>query len=339
MEHSVSRVGRLRPQFGVTRRAMVKFLLKLAISSILLALLLWRVPLGAIGAHLRSFGPSALLAALVLSLTSWGVAAIRLWCLLPEFRYRDLLHATFVSRYYATVLPGQIAGDVVKAYRLGRQSARAGRAEAATAVDRGLGLFALFLLSATASFYSTRVPLPLRLFFILGAIGVVVGGVVASSRLFPLKAVERLLSRRKSRISAFIRDFSIAFHAHLRRPVMLVAAVMLGLVFHTGCVAMQVLLGNDLGMRLPWTDWTIVYAGVSLLMLLPISVAGLGLREGGYVGLLALFGYKASTALSLSIAMFGISLVATLVGGSLEFVAMVANARATRRPTGDSAER
>ena len=318
---------------------MKKLLLKLAISSVLLGILLWRVPLSEIGTHLRSFDPTTLLLVLILSLVCWVVAAVRLWCLLPEYRYRDLLLLTFIARFYATVLPGQIAGDVVKAYRLGRQSPRTGYAEAATLLDRGLGLFALFLISAIASLYSARVPLPLRLFFIVGMIGIAVGGVIASSRLFRTEIVERLLSHRKGRISTFIRDFSIAFHDHLRRPMMLVAAVMLGLAFHAGCVAMQVLLGNDLGMRLQWADWTVVYAGVSLLMLLPISVAGLGLREGGYVGLLALFGYKASAALSLSFAMFGISLVAAVVGGGLELAATVANTRAARHPTSGPTER
>jgi uncharacterized membrane protein YbhN (UPF0104 family) len=87
------------------------------------------------------------------------------------------------------------------------------------------------------------------------------------------------------------------------------------------------LLGDALGIKLQWVDWTVVYAGVSLLMLLPISVAGLGLREGGYVGLLALFGYKASAALSLSFAILGASLVAALVGGGLELVEAMGRAR------------
>lgn len=306
---------------------MKRLLLKLAISCVLLGLLLWRVPLGEIGIHLRSFEPITLLVVLALSLMCWVAAAVRLWCLLPEYRYRDLLLLTFIARFYATVLPGQIAGDVVKAYRLGRQSSRAGHAEAATLLDRGLGLFALFLISAIASLYSARVPLPLRLLFVVGTVGIIVGGVITSSRLFRTKIVERLLSHRKSRISTFVRDFSIALQDHLHRPMMLAAAVMLGLVFHAGCVAMQVLLGNDLGIRLQWVDWTVVYAGVSLLMLLPISVAGLGLREGGYVGLLTLFGCKASVALSLSFAMFGISLVATLVGGALELATVMTRAR------------
>lgn len=311
-----------------SQHRIAKFLLKLVISGALLGLLLWRVPLRDIGGHLRSFGPGVLLAALLLSLVSWGAAAARLWCLLPEFRYQDLLHATFVARFYATVLPGQIAGDVVKAYRLGRQSGRAGHAEAATAVDRGLGLFTLFLISAIAAVPSTRLPLPLRVFFVLGTIVLAIGGAVVATRLFRRQLVEHFLSRRQGRIGTFLRNFSAAFHECLRRPLQVIAAVLIGVLFHGFCIWAQVLLGEALDIRLPLADWTIVYAGVSLLMVLPISIAGLGLREGGYVGMLALFGYKASSALSLSFAILGISIVASLVGGGLELAAMVRRPRA-----------
>lgn len=326
MDHHLGSSERVAMERNRQRR-IAKFLLKLVISCLLLGLLLWRVPLRDIGGHLQSFGPRVLLAALFLSLLSWGAAAARLWCLLPEFRYRDLLHATFVARFYATVLPGQIAGDVVKAYRLGRQSDRAGRAEAATAVDRGLGLFTLFFISAIAAIPSTRLPLSLRLFFVLGMIVLGIGGTVAASQLFRQRVVEHFLSRRQGRISTFVSCFSAAFHDCLRQPLQVIAALVVGILFHGLCIWAQVLLGEALGVRLPWADWTIVYAGVSLLMVLPISIAGLGLREGGYVGMLALFSYRASTALSLSFAILGISIVASLVGGTLELEAMVRRPR------------
>lgn len=308
---------------------VAKLLLKLVISCVLLGLLLWRVPLGEIGSHLREFGPATLLLVLGFSLGCWVVAAGRLWLLLPEYRYRDLLHATFVAKFYSTVLPGQLAGDVVKAYRLGRQSSKSGHAEAVTALDRGLGLFALFLVSAVASLLSAQSPLPMRLFYFFGAAGVVVAGVVLGSRLFRMGVVERLLAHREGRMSTFVRDFSTAFQYHLRKPVVLISATALGLVFHAGCVAIQVLLGSGLGIALNLADWAVVYAGVSLLMMLPVSIAGLGLREGGYVGLLALFGYKASVALSLSFAILGATLAPALVGGVLELIAVMTHSRVT----------
>lgn len=306
---------------------MKKFLIKLAISCVLLGLLLWRVPLGAIGVHMGAFGPVTLLEVLSLSLVCWVIAAARLWCLLPEYRYRDLLHVTFIARFYATILPGQIAGDVVKAYRLGRQSDQIGHAEAATVLDRVLGLFALFLLSASMVLHAPHLPMVLRLSFALGTVALLAGGVLAGSRLFRHGIVDRFLAHREGRIATFVREFGIALHEYLHKPIALVAALLIAVVFHLGCILMQVLLGDALGIKLQWADWTVVYAGVSLLMLLPISVAGLGLREGGYVGLLALFGYKASAALSLSFAILGASLVAALVGGGLELVEAMGRAR------------
>lgn len=310
---------------------MKKLLIKLAISCVLLGLLLWRIPLSEIGVHMRSFDPATLLEALGISLGCWGIAAVRLWCLLPEYRYRELLHVTFISKFYSTVLPGQIAGDVVKAYRLGRHSEQIGHAEAATLLDRVLGLFALFLVSAVMALHAPRLPLALRLFFVLGTVGLLAGGVLAGSRLFRQGIVERFLAHRKGRIAIFVREFSIALHEYLHKPIALIAALLIAVVFHAGCISMQVLLGGALGIKLQWADWTVVYAGVSLLMLLPISVAGLGLREGGYVGLLALFGYKASSALSLSFTVFAISLVAALVGGALELVKMLHRSRTVPR--------
>lgn len=299
----------------------------------MLGLLLWRVPLGEIGAHLRLFHAITLLEVLGLSLGCWGIAAARLWCLIPEYRFRELLWLTFIARFYATVLPGQIAGDVVKAYRLGRQSKQVGHAEAATALDRALGLFALFLISATAIVYAPQLPLALRLFFVLGTVCLAAGGVLAGSGLFAKGILEPILARRQGRVGSFLREFSVALHDYLRKPLALLAATTIAIVFHAGCILMQVLLGDALGLRLPWADWTVVYAGVSLLMLLPISVAGLGLREGGYVGLLALFGFKAGAALSLSFAMLGASLVAALVGGGLELMKLLHHPVTKQRPT------
>src|SRR5690348_4351120 len=238
------------------RTSMRKLFLKLGASCILLGVLLWRVPLGEVGAHLRLFHAITLLEVLGLSLGCWGIAAARLWCLIPEHGFRELLYLTFVAKFYATVLPGQIAGDVVKAYRLGRQSNQTGRAEAATALDRALGLFALFLVSAIAISYAPQLPLALRLFFVLGTVCLAAGGALAGSGLFRKGIVEPFLARRQGRVGSFVREFSVALHDYLRKPVALFAATTIALVFHAGCILMQVLLGDALGLKLSWADWT-----------------------------------------------------------------------------------
>jgi len=57
---------------------------------------------------------------------------------------------------------------------------------------------------------------------------------------------------------------------------------------------------------------------VFMLTLVPISVAGIGLREIGFASLLALYGIDLNTAIAFSFANFSLQLILALIGGSLE---------------------
>jgi uncharacterized membrane protein YbhN (UPF0104 family) len=56
---------------------------------------------------------------------------------------------------------------------------------------------------------------------------------------------------------------------------------------------------------------------VSLVTLLPISIAGLGVREVTYAGLFSLVGVPQALAVSISLLSFSLSLVVCLIGGVL----------------------
>lgn len=297
---------------------MKRLLLKLVVSAGLLGVFLWRTPLDQVWSHLHQMDLLTLSAAVALSLLGWWLSGVRLWCLLPELALGTVVRATFAAMFYSTVLPGQIAGDVVKAYRLGKQSARTGHAEAATLIDRVLALLALFCIGTAAAWVAPAVPVALRLLLAAGAVAIVCCGIVAASAPFRRFLLERLLPQGENRIRNFVRHFSIALHECLRQPTRMLASFALAALFHALCIATQMLLGNALHIPLTWAEWTVVYAGASLLILLPISIAGIGLRESGYVGMLALFGVAASAALSVSFAMFAFALIGAAIGAALE---------------------
>ncbi len=297
---------------------MIRVLLKLLFSAILLGLLLWRTPLDQILLHLRNLNALSLALAALLSFVAWWSSAVRLWSLLPEFRFADLARATFIALFYGTALPGQIAGDVVKAYRLGKQSMRTGHAEASTLIDRMLAIFALFCIGAVAAMSTTAAPAVLRLIFVAGAVAIALAGAIAASASFRHNLLERLLPTGTGRIRSFIRHFAIALHECLRKPARMASCFLIALLFHGMCVAIHMLLGHALSITLGWAEWTVVYASVSLVMLLPVSIAGIGLRESGYVGMLALFGVAPGAALSLSFTMLALALLGALAGGVVE---------------------
>jgi glycosyltransferase 2 family protein len=67
---------------------------------------------------------------------------------------------------------------------------------------------------------------------------------------------------------------------------------------------------------LPFSDWAIVVAPVTLIQLFPIALAGWGVREVGVVVALAGFGVPAEAALAISL-LFGLVQIAVALPGGL----------------------
>jgi hypothetical protein len=57
---------------------------------------------------------------------------------------------------------------------------------------------------------------------------------------------------------------------------------------------------------------------ISLLVFLPISISGIGVRELGFVGVLRLFEIDISTALTLSLLVFSLQIVGAAIGALFE---------------------
>lgn len=297
---------------------------KLLVSIALLGWLLARTPLTALLYEFSRLDAGTLILGAALSLLAWLLSAARWWRIAPEFRLSDVVRMTFIALFYGTVLPGQVAGDVVKAYRLSASQQYGGHAAAATLVDRGVAMLALFLIGAIAAVRLAQAPTGLRIALWIGYVGLLCGGgllAVPKVRDHLVALTQTNGSGRLARALEFLQRLAHALHDALRRPGRIAVAFMLALAYHAICIAIHMLLGHALGLDPGVAVWCLVYASVSVLMLLPVSVAGIGLREGGYVGLLALFGVNRETALALSFTFLGYALFGALLGLTAEIAA------------------
>ena len=294
--------------------------LKLIVSACLIAWLLSRTPLTQIGTTLGSLHPAGALGALALTLIAWWISALRLWCIAPEFRFGDVVQLTLVALYYSTVLPGQVAGDVIKAHRLSKRQTQPGHAVAATLVDRVVATFALFFLGACATPWVTQAPPELTLLLVVVAVLFLLGIVLLAQTRGHTLLARWKVPKQLARLPELLSRLLDGLHRLLKHPVRMFLCFLLALIFHGLCTAIQIQLAHAIGFSLPVAVWFLVYAGVALLMLLPISIAGVGLREGGYVGLLGMFGVAAPQALALSLMLFAYTLLGALLGWAAELM-------------------
>jgi hypothetical protein len=86
-------------------------------------------------------------------------------------------------------------------------------------------------------------------------------------------------------------------------------------VFHLSQVCVQWLLGNAAGVDLPFTYCLVFHPILSVMMALPVSIGGFGVREGGYLYFLTRIDVDDSIAVTVGLLWFAVTAVNGLIGG------------------------
>ena len=103
---------------------------------------------GAGGSGPRICGLAEIAAAAGVFLVACLAAVLRWQLFVPQFGYVALLRLSFIGQFYAMLLPGQLAGEAVKAYRIAKGQAEKTKLVASVVIDRVVGTLALLLLGA-----------------------------------------------------------------------------------------------------------------------------------------------------------------------------------------------
>jgi uncharacterized protein (TIRG00374 family) len=221
----------------------------------------------------------------------------------------------FVGFFFNNLLPSGFGGDPVKMYELSRRSKRGAEAVSSVLVDRFMGLFALQAIGLLALAFAWRL-VPMRIVVLTVAVfgaSLLAAWAVSHRRLWDFWAArvpifDRLLSIQA--VSALVSSLQSYSGAALLQ------ALGVGAVFNVLLITANVLIGTALGADLLLPYYMIFVPLTSLVLILPISFAGLGVREGTYVFLFAQAGLAQEVALSLSLLVYVLGTVSPgLVGG------------------------
>ncbi len=173
--------------------------------------------------------------------------------------------------------------------------------------DRVNGLAVLIALACLAT-VCCPTPLP---GWISGTVALM--GVACALGLAALPALPRLRKVLSARPRLTQLLDGAALYRRDRRGMVVVT--FLSLVVQLANVVLAWLIGEGLGLPIPPLYYGVLVPLVSILTLLPISLNGMGLREGGTVLLLAPLGVSSASAVTLSILIFAVYTAASLTGG------------------------
>jgi len=302
----------------VTRKRLLD-LLKVAVSLVLIIILLRSIDLNALWEVVRNADPWYLLAAQIVLMLGVVVRAYRWQILVHDQRVdaslRELVSLYFVGFLFNNLLPSGFGGDAVKMYELSQRSHQGAEAVSSVLVDRFMGLIALQMIGLVALVFSWQlVPSEIKvLTVLLFGVSLLAAWVVSYRRLWEFLAERVPLFDRLLSIEAV---HSLVSSLQSYSGSALLRALGVGLVFNVLLIAANVLIGVSLGVDLPLAYYMIFVPLTSLVLILPISFAGLGVREGTYVVLFRQAGVAPEVALSMSLLVYVLGTVAPgLVGG------------------------
>jgi hypothetical protein len=296
-------------------------LAKIAVSAVLLVYLLSTTDLAALNRRVRS--GDTLLIALAMMLYA-GILALSTW------RWRVLLQAQgydaplgrlsasyLVATFFNNFLPSNIGGDVIRVRDSSKLTGSTTTSLAVVAIDRILGLGALYLLAVLAYLAggdAVRDLVGARP--VLLALGVVFGA-LAYVFFRPGTARRLMTATRMASIPWAREQFEIVQAAvHVYRGQM--AAVWTAFA---GSVALQALVvcyyytvAHSLRIALPLSASFLIVPLCTLLQTVPISFNGWGIRESVFIVYFAQLGLSRDSALAFSLAGAGLIVLLSLSG-------------------------
>ncbi len=234
----------------------------------------------------------------------------------------DMPMPLFWGSYYTGllfnyVLPSGVGGDAIRVLFLARRGYPTGALIIAGLVDRFFGLLGLFGLGGIAILAVPSI-LPIRHDFslILGA-GLLLVMPIGMWWLprFSAASLSHWGKRLKGHWGTRIETGSLHVQQIFERPGGLFGPVTLSVLSHILVILSYASCGHSLLPDIGLAHYFVAIPGVMLILMIPISLGGLGLREVSTVGLLVWMGADPQAALTLSLVFLAISWLSVIPGG------------------------
>jgi len=298
------------------------FLLKCAVSlSIIVWFLTQKTSLGEIFREIGSASPWWLGAAFSLHAVGLLISAVR-WRILIRAQGDSvplgfLAGSYLVGMFFNMFLPSRIGGDVVRIWDGSKYSKSLLKSSAIVVVERLTGVIALFLFAFGASLIRLEMAKDMPIIWLalgLGALGLL------SVVFFLLPPAGRLLERIPEKgIAGRFKHKALSFREtilHYReKKQALFKAFLLAVLLQVNVVTYYFLIGKAVNLNIPLVDYFIFIPIVHLVLLIPVTINGLGLRELSFSRIFGYYGLAAAAAVSFAWIDLGFMIIVGLIGG------------------------
>jgi glycosyltransferase 2 family protein len=279
-------------------------IIKLSISSVLLYFVFEKTGLTQVLRTLSSINVTAFVAAIFLYVFAQLISTLRWKLLLPDgLGLKKLFSLYMIGAFFNTFLPGIIGGDAIKGFYLYKITGKVGLALASVFMDRYLGFVVLIAICALAFPFGYQYLYGSNMEWIL--LSVILSFILGSFLFFGLRIGQHI---------KHLADLYHYFHIYRNERGMIGKALLLSVCIQFSGFLAVYILALGLGQHIPFLSLLIYLPLIILIAMIPISISGLGVREGAFVLFFGFIGVKPEAAAAISLSWFITASAGSLIG-------------------------
>jgi hypothetical protein len=228
-----------------------------------------------------------------------------------------LAKSYLVGTFFNNFLPTRFGGDIVRIWDGSRYSKSLLKSGAIVLVERFTGIIVLFLMAVVASLFrldmARQIPViwVSLLLGILGLLLIVSFFLPFTSRWLGALRLKGFLDKLRNKILLFRQ--TILHYRTQKGPFL--RATFWAFLLQLNVIVYYYLIGKALHLSIHFIDYFIFIPIVLVIQIIPVTINGLGLREGSYIEIFKFYGISPQVAFSFSIIDVAFVLILGIIGG------------------------
>ena len=299
----------------------LSLLIRIVISLGLVLFLLLRIDLVTLGKTILSADLVLFIFAILLSFFKQFLEILRLYYLLRAKNIRiplwPVIKIMVTGTFIGTFTPTSLGVEIVRAYGFTKHTSDSVNAVSAVAINRFVGFISLMFLASLSVFYKREYAeqigiIWIILIFAVPFILIILGFSGRVRFLFEKKLFAKIKFFPEA--LQWLSSVGKSFYAYRRYKKTLLLTFFLSIAFQVVRVIICYILAVAIDVNVPFVYFFIITPLVMLFTMLPLSVGGIGVREGSTVYFLGKVGINPTMALSVSLMCFIVAVFGSLPG-------------------------
>lgn len=303
----------------------LKTIIKIIVSISLITYVIYSAGPYKIWAEIKDINLSYFLIVILITIAKVGISAKK-WQILLKAKgeIKEFLHVWkiyYIGTFFNLFLPTNVGGDIVKAHKMSKVSNRSIEAYSSVFMERFLGVIAIFGLAIVAStLYFSELPTDIILIIYVVFLPLVILSFIMIWKESVVNKFKRLINRLFKNFNPFsIREKLIKLYSSInlytKKKRSLGYALLISFVFHTMLILTNYILALSIGIDVSIHYFFIFIPITAILLFLPISIKGFGVREVLYAYFFTQVGVTTAQAVSLSFLVQLLGIISSLIGG------------------------